>query len=205
MSDRIDVEYSVKVTGLDEAKAAADSASSSASNAATALSTAKNQSTSMLPTMMMSIRSANAARLAISQTSKAITELNPVAAMYGFLNMIQVVRNLTSLTKMLKDTTGTAAAAQAILATLSGKWWVVPMALAAGAMMHAAIKSMSTGGPVNRTGLYHLHKGEYVVPAQETRLGPIFINFDKQPSQMNRNRWMGGLGDRINESMRRAG
>lgn len=205
MSDKFDVEYNVKVTGLDEAKAAAETASSSANGAAAALTAAKNQGNSSLSTMMMSVRAANAARLAVTQTTKAITELNPVAAMYGFLNMIQVVRNLTSLTKMLKDATGSAAAAQAILATLTGKWWVVPMALAAGAMMYSAIKSMSTGGPVNRTGLYQLHKGEYVVPAQETRLGPIFITFDKQPSQLNRNRWMGGLGNRVNESMRRAG
>lgn len=205
MSDRIDVEYNVNVTGLDEARAAAETAGTSAKNAAAALTTAKNQGSSSLPTMIMSIRAANAARLAITQTTKAITELNPVAAMYGFLNMIQVVRNLTSLTKMLKETTGSAAAAQAILATLTGNWWVVPMALAAGAVMYSVIKSMSTGGPVHRTGLYQLHKGEYVVPAQETRLGPIFISFDKQPSQINRNRWMSGLGGRITETMRRAG
>ena len=205
MSDKIDVEYNVKVTGLEEAKAAAESASASATSASTALTAAKAQSNSTLPTMIMSIRAANAARLAITQTSKAITELNPVAAMYGFLNMIQVVRNLTSLTKMLKDTTGSAAAAQAILATLSGKWWVIPLALAAGALVYSAVKSMSSGGPVHRTGLYQLHKGEYVVPAQQTRLGPIFISFNKQPSQLGRNRWMNGLGDRISDQMRRAG
>ncbi len=205
MSDRIDVEYNVKVTGLEEAKVAADSASSSAASATNALRVAKNQGTSSLSTMIMTVRAANATRLAITQTSRAITDLNPVAALYGFLNMIQVVRNLTSLTKMLKDATGSAAAAQAILATLTGKWWVIPLALTAGALVYSQIKSMQTGGPVDRTGLYMLHRGEYVVPAHETRLGPIFVTFNKEPSRLGRGGWMDGLSSRIAEGMRRAG
>ena len=205
MSDRIDVEYNVKVTGLEEAKVAADSASSSAASASNALRSAKDQGTSSLSTMLMTVRAANATRLAVTQTSRAITDLNPVAALYGFLNMIQVVRNLTSLTKMLKDATGSAAAAQAVLATITGRWWVIPVALAAGALVYSQVKSMQSGGPVDRTGLYMLHRGEYVVPAHETRLGPIFITFNKEPNRLGRGRWMDGLTGRITEGMRRAG
>ena len=59
MSDRIDVEYNVKVTGLEEAKVAADSASSSAASASNALRSAKDQGTSSLSTMLMTVRAAN--------------------------------------------------------------------------------------------------------------------------------------------------
>jgi hypothetical protein len=34
------------------------------------------------------------------------------------------------------------------------------------AMFPAPVKSMKKGGPVRKTGLYHLHKGEHVVPAK---------------------------------------
>ena len=205
MSDRVEVEYRVRVTGLDEAKTAADSASSSATSAANALSTAKFQGDNSLPSMLMTLRAVNATRLAVTQTSRAISELNPVAAMYGFLNMMQVVRNLTSLTRMLKDATGSAAAAQAILSTLTGNMWLIPLALAAGALVYSQVRSMQTGGPVNSTGMYLLHRGEYVVPASETRLGPVFITFDNQPDKLYRDTWINGLGDRITEQMRRAG
>ncbi|MCW4048333.1 MAG: hypothetical protein NWE89_01220 [Candidatus Bathyarchaeota archaeon] len=206
MSDKVDLEYNVKVTGLAEAKASADSASTSAEQATVALRNAQTVSTSSLTTSLMTVRALNASRLAISQTSRAITDLNPTALMYGFLNMVQVVRNLTSLTRMLKDSTGAASAAQAILATLTGRWWLIPMALAAGALVYSKVKSMQTGGPVDRTGLYLLHRGEYVVPSSQTRLGPIFITFDHQPaSPFEMDRWLSELGPRITEKMRRGG
>jgi hypothetical protein len=34
------------------------------------------------------------------------------------------------------------------------------------AMFPPPVKSMKKGGPVRKTGLYHLHKGEHVVPAK---------------------------------------
>ena len=206
MSDRIDLEYNVQVTGLDQAQASANSASESANQATAALQNAQAQSSSSLPTMLMTVRAVNATRLAIAQTSRAITDLNPTALMYGFLNMIQVVRNLTVLTRMLKDSTGAAAAAQSILATLTGNWWVIPLALAAGALVYSRIKSMQSGGPVTDTGLYLLHRGEYVVPTQQTRLGPIFVTFEKQPrSPLEMDQWLSELGPRLTERMRRGG
>lgn len=206
MSDRVDLEYNVQVTGLGEAQAAANSASESADQAAAALQNAQTMSSSSLPTMLMTMRAVNATRLAITQTTRAITDLNPTALMYGFLNMIQVVRNLTELTRMLRDSTGAAASAQAILAALTGNWWVIPLALAAGALVYSRIKSMQTGGPVTHTGLYVLHRGEYVVPAQQTRLGPIFVTFEKQPrSPIEVDQWLDELGPRLTEKMRRGG
>jgi len=206
VSDRVDLEYNVQVTGLEEAQASANSASESANQASLALTGARSSASSSLPTMLMTVRAMNATRLAITQTSRAITNLNPTALMYGFLNMIQVVRNLTALTRMLKESTGAAAAAQSILATLTGNWWVIPLALAAGALVYSRIKSMQAGGPVSHTGVYMLHRGEYVVPAQETRLGPIFVTFERQPrSPLEVDQWLDELGPRLTEKMRRGG
>ena len=199
----IDVNYNIKVNGLDEATTAANSAAESAQQAGAAIGAAQQQSDSTLPTILMTTRSLNAARLAIAQTAKGIDDLNPTALMYGFLNMVQVVRNLTSLTKMLKDSTGAAAGAQAVLATLTGNWWVIPVALAAGALVYSQIRSMQSGGPVTYTGLHMLHKGEYVVPAHQS-LGPIFITFNNEPRPgLDRSTWLRELGPVLQEQIRR--
>ncbi len=205
MAERVDLQYNVQVTGLGEAQAAASSATESAEQAAAAMGAARSQSTSTLPAMMMTMRSVNATRLAVAQTAKGIAELNPTALMYGFLNMVQVVNNLTSLTRMLKDSTGAAASAQAILAALTGQWWLIPMALAAGALVYSKVRSMQTGGPVTYTGLHLLHKGEYVVPAHQS-LGPIFITFTEQPgSPLLRDEWLRDLGSTLSRAIRRGG
>lgn len=199
----MDLQYVVQVTGLEETQAAAASAARSAGQASVALGAARAQSGSALPAMMMTLRTVNATRLAVSQTAAAVRDLNPTAMMYGFLNMMQVVNNLTSLTRMLKDSTGAAASAQAVLAALTGQWWLIPLALAAGALVYSRVKSMQTGGPVTYTGLHMLHRGEYVVPAHQT-LGPIFITFEKQPgSPLMRDEWLHGLEPVLLERIRR--
>jgi len=207
MSDKLELEYEVSVTGLGEAAIAADSAARSADQASKAVTSAREESSNTLPMMIMSVRSLNATRLAVEQTSRAITELDPRAAMYGFLNMVQVVRNLSSLMVMLKNSTGAASAAQAILATLTGRWWIIPLALAAGAVVYSKIRSMQSGGPVQETGLYMLHRGEYVVPARHVHTyGPIFISFQRQPREgLDLDEWLGRLGPRIVEHVRRGG
>lgn len=218
MGERMELEYRVTVSGLGEAAASAQSAGASAAQAAVSLNAAQAQGSRTLPTMLMSVRAFNAARLAVEQTSRAITELDPRAALYGFLNMIQVVRNLTSLTNILKSSTGAASAAQAILATLTGRWWLIPLALAAGAVIYSKIKSMQTGGFIPETGPYLLHRGEEVVPAHRvyasrtehvthrssTSMGPIFITFEKQPREgLDMDRWLRGLEPRLVEIVRR--
>jgi len=218
MGERMELEYRVSVTGLSEATASAQSAGASAAQAATSMNAAQVQGSRTLPTMLMSVRSMNAARLAVEQTSRAITELDPRAAMYGFLNMIQVVRNLTSLMNTLKTSTGAASAAQAILATLTGRWWLIPLALAAGAVIYSKIKSMQIGGVIPETGPYLLHRGEEVVPAHRvyssrtehfthrssTSMGPIFITFERQPREgLDMDRWLRGLEPRLVEIARR--
>jgi hypothetical protein len=215
MAERMELEYRVSVSGLGEATAAAQSAGASAAQATASMNAAQSQGSRTIPTMMMSLRAFNAARLAVEQTSKAITELDPRAAMYGFLNMMQVVRNLTSLMTTLKASTGAASAAQAILATLTGRWWLVPLALAAGAVIYAKIRSMQLGGVVPETGPYLLHRGEEVVPVHRARaeyvsprtfqsFGPIFITFERQPREgVDVEAWLRGLGPRLVETARR--
>jgi len=170
MAEKMELEYEVSVKGLGEAAITAENASRSANQASLALTGARSSASRTLPIMLMSVRTLNATRLALEQTSKAITDLDPRAAMYGFLNMMQVVRNLTSIMIMLKESTGAASAAQAILATLTGRWWLIPLALAAGAIIYAKIKSMQEGGLVKETGPYLLHKGEHVVSARKIEL-----------------------------------
>ena len=207
MAEKMELEYEVSVKGLGEAAITAENASRSANQASLALTGARSSASRTLPLMLMSVRSINATRLAIEQTSKAITDLDPRAAMYGFLNMMQVVRNLTSIMGMLKESTGAASAAQAILAALTGRWWLIPLALTAGALVYAKIKSMQTGGPVQETGLYMLHRGEYVVPARHVHsYGPIFVNFQRQPREgLDTDEWLRRIGPRIVERIRRGG
>lgn len=217
MAERMQLEYEVSVTGLGEAAITAENASRSADQASLALTGARSSASRTLPIMLMSVRSINAARLAVEQTTKAITDMDLRAAMYGFLNMMQVVRNLTSLMTMLKESTGAASAAQAILATLTGQWWLIPLALTAGALIYAKIKSMQAGGLVLETGPYLLHKGERVIPESrvyETReyyssrtvqsFGPIFITFEKAPQEgLDLDEWMRELGPRLVAESRR--
>lgn len=220
MSEKMELEYEVSVTGLGEAAVTAENAGRSANQASLALKGARSSASSTLPVMLMSVRSINAARLAVEQTSKAITDLDINAAMYGFLNMMQVVRNLTSLMVMLKNSTGAASAAQAILAALTGRWWLIPLALAAGAIVYSKIKSMQMGGLVKESGIYMLHKGEEIIPAHRVystmnrtsysrniqSYGPIFITFEKQPRKSpDMDRWLSELGPRIVQEIRRGG
>lgn len=180
MAERLRLEYEVSVTGLEGVTAAANSASRSAQQASTALSGTRVSASTTIPTLMTGVRALNATRLAVEQTSKALTELDPEAAVFAFLNMMQVVRNVTSLTRLLKESTGAASAAQAVLAALTGRWWLIPMAIAAGAMVYSYVRSLQRGGEVERTGLYLLHRGEHVVPgATVQRFGPIFVSFDR--------------------------
>ena len=92
MAERLELEYRVSVTGLGEAAVAAESASRSAGQASLSLQGARSSASRTLPVMLMGVRSMNAARLAVEQTTMAIEDLDPRAAMYGFLNMVQVVR-----------------------------------------------------------------------------------------------------------------
>ena len=226
MSDKMELEYEVSVTGLGEAAITAENAGKSADQAAAALNNAEVHGSRTLPVMLMSVRALNASRLAVQQTSRAITELDPQAALYGFLNMMQVVRNLTSLTNLLRESTGAASAAQAILATLTGNWWIIPVALAAGAIVYSKIRSMQTGGSVDETGIYYLHRGEYVQPATvgkppnptkivyrqsfapvtHSSYGPIFVSFQSKPdTRIDTDHLLDVLSPRIMEQIRRGG
>jgi len=187
-ADRDEIEYHVSVTGLEESKVQTEAAAKTANQATESLNSAQNQATATIRPVLMTVRSLNAARLAVQQTKRAITDLNPAAAMYAFLNMIQVVYNLTSLMNMLQKSTSGASAAQAALAALTGKWYLIPLALAAAGLVYARLSSYKTGGYVPETGIYQLHKGEYVVPSRSVAFnsfGPIFVSIPTERLREN--------------------
>lgn len=97
--------------------------------------------------------------------------------------MVQVVRNLTSFLMMLTKVSWAANAAQAALAVLTQRWWLIPAALAAAGVMFAmAERSRQFGGPIEETGWYYLHRGEYVVPRTTVnRYGPFVLNVTERP------------------------
>lgn len=199
------VEYRVTVTGLEEAAAAAEAAGRSAAQASNAVNGLQSGASRALPILTTSLRAVNSTRLAVEQTAKALATMNPEAVLYALLNMASVVTSLTRLMRTLRESTAVASAAQAVLATLTGRWWLIPLALAAGALVYSRVQAMQSGGPVRETGLYVLHRGEYVVPARSvTSYGPIFVTFERQPREgADAEEWLRRLGPRVAEEARR--
>jgi hypothetical protein len=122
------------------------------------------------------------------------------------LDIVHVVMNLTHLMQMLRESTVLASAAQAVLDTLTGAWYLIPLAIAAGAMVAASTRNMQTGGPVKETGVYLLHRGEYVVPSNQVQnYGPFYVNFSKQPRSIDADRFLRDLGPELARQLRRGG
>ena len=220
MAERMEVEYQVTVTGLEEATASANNAKQQADQASAALENTKSSGSKALPILFSSVRALTNARQAVEQTQTAIRDLNPLMMLSAFVNMAQTVQNLSSLMKALKASTAAASAAQAILTTLAGAWWLIPLAIAAGALVYSRIQSMQAGGIIKETGPYLLHRGEYVIPEKQaasverivertsapvTRFGPIYVSFEKQPEEDERDAWMRGLEERLAQKIRRGG
>jgi hypothetical protein len=220
MAEQAEIEYQVTVTGLGEASAAANSAATQAKQASASLETARSLGSQAIPILFSSVRALTNARQAAEQANKAIRDLDPMMALYAFVNMVQTVQALTSLMKALKTSTAAASAAQAILTTLAGAWWLIPLAIAAGALVYSRIQSMQAGGLIKDTGPYLLHRGEYIVPERQVlrteriierspasvnRFGPIYVSFEKQPKEDERDAWMRGLEERLAQKIRRGG
>lgn len=199
------VEYRVTVTGLEEAAVAAEAAGRSAAQASNAVNGLQSGASRALPILTTSLKAVNSTRLAVEQTAKALATMNPEAALYALLNMASAVTSLSRLMRTLRESTAVASAAQAVLATLTGRWWLIPLALAAGALVYSRVQAMQSGGPVRETGLYVLHRGEYVVPARSvTSYGPIFVTFERQPREgADAEEWLRKLGPRVAEEARR--
>lgn len=231
MAERMEIEYAVQVTGLDGVTAAANSARQQADQASAALENTRSSGSKTLPIIFSSVRALTNARQAVEQTQKAIRDLNPLMALSAFVNMAQTVQSLSSLMKTLKASTAAASAAQAILVTLAGAWWLIPLAIAAGALIYSRIQSMQAGGIVKETKPYLLHRGEYVIPekymekteriiernttpvisgriiervqAPLNRFGPFYITFEKQPEEDDRESWIRSLETTIVDKIRR--
>jgi hypothetical protein len=203
MSDSVALVYRVQVTGLDAAKAAAESASAGAEAARSALGGLQATGAQTLPLLASGLHTVNSMRMGVENLGRALSTLNPEAALHALLNMASVAANLSRVMRQLRETTATASAAQATLSVLSGGLWLVPLAIAAGALVYQSLRSMQAGGPVAETGAYLLHRGEYVVPANRVSYGPIYVTFDSPTGSRDAEGLLGELGPKIADRLRR--
>ncbi len=200
MSERALV-YRVQVAGLDVAKAAAESAASGAESARQSLSGLQSVGTQALPLLSSGLHTVNTMRVGVENLSRALTSLNPESALHAMLSMVSVASSLSRVMLQLRESTAAASAAQATLSALSGGLYLVPLAIAAGALVYQSLRSMQEGGSVGETGVYLLHRGEYVVPANRVSYGPIYVSFEGRGGDADA--LIGGLGPRIAERLRR--
>jgi hypothetical protein len=158
-----------------------------------------------MPLVLNALQTVNSLRSSVDNVTKALETMNPEAMIYALLSMISVATNLMQVMRLLRESTATAAAAQAVLDALAGAWWLIPLAITAGVMVAQSIRSMQTGGPVAETGVYLLHRGEYVVPAnQVTSYGPIYVSFPNQSGGLDVDGLLRELGPRLVGQIRRA-
>lgn len=205
--ESMQIDYEVTVSGLEQTQAALQSAKRSADQAKSAIEETKRSGISFYPIVFNMMGAVNNIRQAVNQLLEGIQTMNPILLLSAFVNMIQVVNNLTVLMNALKTSTAGAAAAQGILATLTGNWWLIPLAITAGALVYSRIQSMQLGGPVTYTGLHYLHRGEYVTPAGGTsHFGNIYVSFNDQPAPGHeRDKWLENVEDKLAKRTRRAG
>ncbi len=203
MSDSVALVYRIQVTGLDEARAAAESAAVGAEAASNALGGLRSSGAQVLPLLTSGLRTVESMRVGVDNLGRALATLNPEAAVHALLNMASVAAGLGRVMRQLRESTAAASAAQAALSVFSGGLWLVPLAVAAGALVYQSLCSMQVGGPVRETGAYLLHRGEYVVPASRVSYGPIYVSFERgeatDPEALLRE-----VGPRIAERLRRA-
>jgi len=209
MAENLRIEYEVSVTGLDEAAAAMKAGAIAAEQASAAVSTAQRQSTSGMQVAVMGVRAFTNLKQSVEYATRAVAEFNPVAMLYAFMNLLQTIEAFVRLNEMLKTVKlsySGLAGVQAIVATLAGQPWLVAAAVAAGVAVAAVARSMQRGGPVGETGVYLLHRGEYVVPAETVnRFGPIYISFTGSPSSIDGASILREFGEDIARRARRMG
>jgi len=209
VSDRDEIEFHIRVTGITEAEAETAETAETAAQATQSLQNAQQAATDSIRPVISSVRALNAARLAVQQTARAIEELDPTYVLYAFLNMVQVVYNLVNLMRILQKSTASAASTQAALAALTGRWYLIPLALAAAGLVYSQLRSYQQGGLIPETGIYLLHKGEYVVPANQITnqsFGPIFVSITQGGIQsLNMRELLDSIGPEIMRKVRRGG
>ncbi len=196
--------YTVSVTGLDQVKAQADSAAKSADLASNSVRGLQGEGLRTMPLVMNALQTVNSLHSSVENATKALQTMNPEAMIYALLSMISVATNLMQIMRLLRESTATAAAAQAVLDTLIGAWWLIPLAITAGVMVASSVRSMQTGGLIHETGTYLLHRGEYVVPANNTaNYGPFYVSFTGGPQGLDVEGFLRELGPSLTRRIRR--
>ena len=200
MSERTLI-YRVQVTGLDVAKVAAESAASGAESARESLSGLQATGAQALPLLSSGLHTVNSVRLGVDNLTRALASLNPESALRALIGMVGAASSLSRVMVQLKESTAAASAAQATLSALSGNLYLIPLAITAGALVYQSLRSMQEGGSIGETGVYLLHRGEYVVPANRVSYGPIYVSFEGSGGDVAA--LVAGLGPRIAERLRR--
>jgi hypothetical protein len=196
--------YNIQVLNLTEVQQQADRVAKSADVASRSQQELQMGTRQSLLLMVNGLQIFTTTQHAIMSLQRALKESSPEAWISAFLSLLSVAVNLTQVMRLLQKSTSVAASAQAIVDTLAGAWWLIPLALTAGALVYSAsMKSYQSGGPVNQTGVYLLHKGEYVVPSNQVSYGPFYVSFNKQPSGADVDSFMRELGPRLARSLRR--
>lgn len=231
MSSTLAVRYFISVEGIEAATTSLNNAQRTANQASTAMNEVKatseqvsrmveetNKSQTQLQDVSRNtlsvgitlIREVNAARLAIVQAHRAITELNPIAALYAFLNIVQVANTLIPLMKSLLGVQKGVLAAEGAISVLSGQAWLIPVAIAGVAALLAAVemagRSRQRGGSIEETGIYLLHKGEYVIPSSHvTNYGPFYVTFSGSSGRFSKEDFIREYGEEVARRARRMG
>lgn len=197
--------YNVQVLNLTQVQQQAEAAARSADLASRSQQELQLSTRQTLSLMVNGLQIFTTTQHAVASVQRALMEANPTAWVSALLSLLSVAANLVQVMHLLQRSTAAVAAAQAIIDTLAGAWWMIPLAIAAGAMIYSAsMKSYQAGGSVNQTGVYFLHKGEYVIPSNQVSYGPFYVNFARQPSDVDVDTFLGELGPKLARSMRRS-
>jgi len=211
--ESVTLQYNIQVVNVDQTIINLKQAEKTASQTSKALTDTEKRTESTSRTILRGISIFTNLRQTVDYTVKALKEGDPMALLMAFMNLLQTleavkrlqestlkmnivnafssgietiitsVKNLFTWLQSTRAVQAAIAGIQAMIATLSGQWWLVAAAIAAGVAVAAAARSMQMGGPVLATGVYLLHKGEYVVPAETVnRFGPIYVSFAGSPS-----------------------
>jgi hypothetical protein len=234
--ESVTLQYNIQIVNVDQTIINLKQAERTASQTSKALTEAEQRTESSSRTILRGISVFTNLRQTVDYTIKGLKEADPMALLMAFMNLLQtlegvkrlqestlkmsivnafssgietVITSVKSLFTWLQSTRAVQAAIagiQAMIATLSGQWWLVAAAIAAGVAVAAAARSMQMGGPVLATGVYLLHKGEYVVPAETVnRFGPIYVGFTGSPTSFDGASILRQFGAEIARRARRSG
>ena len=247
--ESVTLQYNIQVVNVDQTIINLKQAERTASETSKTLTDTEKRTESTSRTILRGISIFTNLRQTVDYTIKGLREADPMALLMAFMNLLQTleairklqestlkmsivnafssgietiitsVKNLFNWLQSTRVVQASIAGIHAMIATLSGQWWLVAAAIAAGIAVAATARSMQIGGPILATGVYLLHKGEYIVPAEtvnrvsnyyntsmtSTRFGPIYVSFTGSPDRFDKATILSEFGAEIARKARRSG